>query len=138
MTSPTPGRVWRLDLPWTSPPLSLNGRLHWSAKQRLTREVRTTTALLCRQAKIPPLARVRIELHYRPRDRRRRDTVNLTLTVKAIEDGVVDAGVIPDDTPDLSEPCPPVLDPPDPTPGTVRLYVLITELPALPDAPDAW
>ena len=74
-----------------------------------------------------PLAKVQIELHYIPRDKRRRDPLNLVATLKAVEDGIVDAGIIPDDTPEFSVPTMPVIDPPDSSERTSRLYVLIRE-----------
>jgi crossover junction endodeoxyribonuclease RusA len=124
------GRVWRLDFPYTRP-LTLNARQHWSAKQRAVRHWRQTAKFLALQAKIPPLERVAVELHYCPRDSRRRDPLNLVATLKPIEDGIVDAGVIPDDTPRWSEPTMPMLDPADST-ATVQLYVLVRELAPVP------
>ncbi|WP_162786781.1 hypothetical protein [Janibacter anophelis] len=38
---------------------------------------------------------------YEPPDRRRRDEDNLFATLKPLADGLVDAGVVADDTPDL-------------------------------------
>lgn len=38
-------------------------------------------------------------MEYLPRDRRRRDPSNLMPTQKAVVDGLVDAGVVPDDCP---------------------------------------
>lgn len=125
-----PGRVWRLVLPMTAP-LSLNGRQHHMVKHRAVAQVRRDAALLARAAKIPPLPRIALELHYCPRSRRRRDELNLVATLKPFEDGIVDAGVIPDDTREWSEPTMPVLDPPDGSATATRLYVLLFELPAL-------
>lgn len=126
------GRVWRIDLPMTTP-LSLNDRAHHMVKARRVAHVRFLTRTLVRAAKIPPLERVAIELHYCPRDHRRRDRLNLVATLKPVEDGIVDEGVIPDDTEQWSEPTMPVLDPPSTTQPhrTGRLYVLIRELEAL-------
>lgn len=123
-------RSWRLDLPWKTPPLSLNGqRGNHYARSRTTKAVRAIAAFKAREAKVPALDRCSIELHYAPRDRRRRDALNLVATLKPIEDGIVDAGCVPDDTEQYVLPTVPVLD--DPT-GTVgRLYVLIRELPAV-------
>ncbi|WP_244278017.1 hypothetical protein [Gordonia westfalica] len=42
-----------------------------------------------------------VSLHYTPRDVRRRDADNLVPTLKAACDGLVDAGLVADDTPDL-------------------------------------
>lgn len=108
-----------------SRPLSLNGREHWRLKAQQVKAVRETTAWLARAAGIPPLGLVRVDLHYRPRDKRRRDPLNLVATLKPVEDGLVDAGVIPDDTPDHLVPTMPTIDAPGHPPG---LYVVVTEL----------
>lgn len=124
MTAEQP-RTWRLDLPFVKP-MSLNHRAHWRVKAQETRAFRTAACLLARQAHIPALGRAQIELHYAPRDRRRRDAVNLAPTLKACEDGIVDAGVIPDDTPAYSVPMMPIIEPP--TGKTGALWLIIREV----------
>lgn len=123
-------RSWRLDLPWSRPPLTSNGghgNRYALAKQK--KSVRRTGYALATSKRVPALARVRIELHYVPRDRRYRDPGNLWPTRKALEDGIVDAGVVPGDDPRYSEPTvPAVIHEPDPA-ARVRMYLLITELP---------
>lgn len=84
-----------IPLPWLTPPLSANQRMHWAAKARTTREVRQTACLLARKA--PRTDRLVVTLHYRPRVKRRRDTVNLGPLVKVLVDGLIDAGIAPDD-----------------------------------------
>lgn len=121
-------RSWRLELPQTTP-MSLNHREHYAVKARRVRALRQTAALLALQARVPALERVALELHYAPRDKRRRDPLNLVATLKPLEDGIVDAGVIPDDTPEYSRPTMPVIDPPSST-GRGRLYLIVQELPA--------
>jgi crossover junction endodeoxyribonuclease RusA len=123
------GRVWRLDLPM-SRPLSLNGREHWRRKAALVKRVRLLAFAKAQHVGVPALPRIAVELHYVPRDRRRRDPLNLVATLKPVEDGLVDAGVVPDDTPEYVEPTMPRLDPPDAA-AAVRLYVLVRELPAV-------
>lgn len=115
---------WRLDLPF-SKPLSLNGRQHHMVKARAVAQVRKDVQVLARAAKIPALDRISVELHYAPRDSRRRDALNLVATLKPCEDGIVDAGVVPDDTAEFVVPTMPVIDPPTGTQG--RLYLLIRE-----------
>lgn len=120
------GREWTLDL-GRQRPLSLNGpRGQYHAHARAVRDVRHAAEVLTRAAQIPPLLRVQIVLHYAPRDRRRRDPINLAATLKPVEDGITAAGVIPDDTPEYSEPTMPVIDDPTGQPG--RLYVIVREL----------
>ena len=121
-------REWMFDLPITKP-LSLNGREHWRKKAHATKEVRASARVLAKHVGIPPLPRVSIELHYAPRDKRRRDAINLAATIKPLEDGIVDAGVVPDDTAEYVQPTHGVIDPPTGTVG--RLYVIVRELPGL-------
>lgn len=91
--------TYRLPLPWVRPPLSANQRLHWGTCARLARDIRTTTAWLARAAQIPAAAHLGVTLVWAPGDRRRRDVDNLVPTLKPCCDGLVDAGVVADDTP---------------------------------------
>lgn len=102
---------WCLVLPITKP-LSMNDRTHWRVRATQTAEVRGATLWLARQAKVDRgCAKVRVTLHYAPADSRRRDAINLAPTLKACEDGLVDAQVIADDTPQYLDPVMPVIDP---------------------------
>lgn len=118
---------WRINLPITKP-LSLNDRTHWAKRAEAVRTVRWLAAQAAKREHIPALPKVQIELHYTPKDKRRRDPLNLVATLKAVEDGIVDAGVIPDDTPDYSIPTMPVIDPAnsDPTLRS-RIYAIIRQ-----------
>ena len=119
-------RTWTLDL-GERPPLSLNGqRRNPYTHARMVKQFRRLAWARACEAKIPRLGRVAVELHYAPRDRRRRDALNLVATLKPIEDGIVDAGVIPDDTAEFSQPTVPVID--APTGQLGRLYVIVREL----------
>ena len=95
------GRTWtlRLSPDDTKPPLSLNDRSHWRKKAAITKRVRDW---VCQNAwyTVPACSAIAVELHYVPRDARRRDRDNLVATLKPCMDGLVDAGVIPDDTPE--------------------------------------
>lgn len=138
-------RSWTLQLPGTIEPLTSNQREHWRPKAKRVAHVRAVTALLATQARIPRLARARIELHYAPPDRRRRDAQNLVPTLKPIEDGIVDARVLPDDTAEYLDPVMPVFEPVE---RPARLWVVIHELPAPdelivssgghPEHPEVW
>lgn len=86
-------------LPYTKPPLTANQRLHWAQKARLTKQIRRDTYLLARSAGLNTSDRITVRLEYYPRDRRRRDPSNLMPTQKAAVDGIVDAGLVPDDCP---------------------------------------
>ena len=85
-------------LPYAKPPLNLNDRMHWRQKAQVVKALRTYVAGM--GIFMSPYQRIRVELHYAPRDGRRRDADNLVATLKPCLDGLVDAGVIKDDTPE--------------------------------------
>lgn len=91
-------REWTLHLPWKTPPLTLNQRMHWAVKARLTKELRLIAKVKARS--IPDLGRCTVELVWYVTDKRRRDADNPVLTLKALCDGLVDAEIVPDDTPE--------------------------------------
>lgn len=93
-------RTWTIRLPYTKPPLSLNDRMHWRKKASITKDIRQYV-LQTAWYVIPACSAAEVELHYVPRDKRRRDRDNLVATLKPCMDGLVDAGVIPDDTPEF-------------------------------------
>lgn len=85
-------------LPYTTPPLSLNDRGHWRTRNRLIASVRSDAARLAQRGRLPQkVAHVSVQLHYRPRDNRHRDAINLTATQKALVDGLRDYGLVLDD-----------------------------------------
>ena len=104
--------TYTLDLGFDTMPLSMNSRMHWGKSSRITKQIRTTAWLLAKQAKIPTdCDHITVCLHYRPKDRRRRDAENPTPVLKAACDGLVDAGLVSDDTPDLMTKLMPVIHP---------------------------
>jgi crossover junction endodeoxyribonuclease RusA len=92
-------RSWRIKLPWERPPLSLNDRLHWRPERKLKIEIREAAHWLAKGNKIPPLQRVRVTLEWVVPDERIRDIDNPIATYKCLADGLVNAGVVPDDNP---------------------------------------
>lgn len=74
--------TYRLTLPWPRPPLSANQRHHWAVRQQLTRDIRTTTAWLAKQARIPAAEHITVTLVWAPGDLRRRDADNAVPTLK--------------------------------------------------------
>ena len=90
--------MWTILLPYEAPPLSLNQRMHWAKKSKITKQVRMIARAGARH--IPDLPACEVELVWFVKDRRRRDTDNPVATLKALCDGLVDAEVVPDDTPD--------------------------------------
>jgi crossover junction endodeoxyribonuclease RusA len=116
-------------LPWTTPPLSLNQRLDRHKKARLTREIREAAFLLAKHHKVTKgCSKIRVTLVYQPLDRRRRDAINLVPVLKAVEDGLVDARIVPDDTPVYLDPVMPQIHEPFPGQKVARLLVIVERL----------
>ncbi len=93
-----------LNLPYDKPPLSMNDRGQTPGARarhsRIVAQLRGDACWLAKAAKLPKgLDHVTVQLHYRPRDNRRRDTENLSATSKPLCDGLVDYGLVPDDIP---------------------------------------
>lgn len=89
-----------MTLPYDRPPLSMNDRLHYRAEAKIKADLREATRWLIRHAGIPPLNHIQVALVWTVPDRRSRDTDNPLLTAKTCVDAIVDAGVIPNDTPE--------------------------------------
>lgn len=87
-------------MPAGIPLLSANGRYHHMQRHRLSRVLRAAAQHKTRAARVPRLLRARIVALYHPPDRRRRDVHNLLPAAKCCVDGLVDAGVLPDDNDD--------------------------------------
>lgn len=120
-----PPAIFELELPWSSPPLSLNHRRHWRATAKLTRSIRQVVHVLAVQARIGRHERVRVTLHYQPRDARVRDEENNVPTLKACCDGLVDAGIVPDDSPQFMLKDMPVIHP---AASPARLWLVVALL----------
>lgn len=92
-------------LPYDKPPLTANRRLFWAEEAKIRKKVRGDARLLVRDSRLglKPLSegqKLKVQLVYTPATNRRRDTDNLWPTLKPICDGIVDAGIVADDTPD--------------------------------------
>lgn len=86
------------------PPLSMNGREHWAKKAEITARIREEAGWRARAARVPALARCRVEVIWiAPDDGRRRDEDNPAPAAKAVYDGIVDVGIVADDTPKYME-----------------------------------
>lgn len=117
---------WTFRLPLEKP-LSLNDRMHWAVKAKLVKQVRDDVHLLCRSKRVPKCERISVLLTWHPAPLvRRRDPLNLVATLKAVEDGVVQAGVVPDDTPEYVLSIMPVIAEAKPPSG--QLWVTIQRL----------
>lgn len=104
---------WTLHLPFqvVSEVPSLNDRDHWAVKAKKVKAWRDAAHLLARHSRVPACRRVRVELHYIPATNQRRDPDNLVAAYKPLVDGLVDAGVVLDDTESYVERVFPVIHP---------------------------
>ncbi|AWY05400.1 RusA-like resolvase [Microbacterium phage Fireman] len=88
----------RLVLNYERPPLSENYRQNRYERARLVRDLRTAAGWWARSLRIRA-ERVEVGLIWVVADGRRRDEDNVVPTLKALCDGLVDGGIVPDDTP---------------------------------------
>jgi hypothetical protein len=91
-------RTWTVALPVGFQLVNANKRMHHMAKARLVKDIRYGASLFAGLAGVPALKRAHVVCEYCPPDRRRRDVHNLFPSAKAAVDGLVDAGVLPDDS----------------------------------------
>lgn len=78
--------------------LSANTRHHWSVNREVARTWRHAAATAARTQGIPTMTRARVIVTFHKATARRYDPGNLAPVSKAIVDGLVDAGVFPDDS----------------------------------------
>lgn len=91
-------RELTIELPPGLPLLSLNDRRHWAAAQLITQQIKKAAWACARAAHAPALQRAAITVEYQPPNTsRKRDPDNLAPSGKAAVDGLVQAGVLPDD-----------------------------------------
>jgi hypothetical protein len=93
-----PIRRWQIELPFTKP-ANLNARQHHMVRAKVVAEHREDAREVISLAKIPPMDHIVTRLFYAPVSNARRDPINLTPTLKVLEDAVVDCGIVPDDNP---------------------------------------
>ena len=87
-----------MPLSFGRPPLNQNQRLHWAAKARIVKRVRDEACVRARAARLGKHKHITVQLHYQPdRSIKKRDRANIHPTQKALLDGLVDAGLVPDD-----------------------------------------
>ena len=87
-----------LFIPQAAEWINANHRGHWAVKARRTKAWRTAAGYLAARARLGAHDQVHITAHIHKRTRRKYDAHNLQPTLKAIVDGLVDAGLVPDDT----------------------------------------
>jgi crossover junction endodeoxyribonuclease RusA len=98
-TGITRPRTWKLSLPPGTLLINANETLHWRKRAELIKSIRRTAWATARQAKLPALQRAHIFYVFHPdtKGSRRRDSGNWSPSAKAAIDGLVDAGLLPDD-----------------------------------------
>lgn len=113
--------------------LTANQRLHWRARAARTATLRNLGVILTRQAKAAPMTRAHCTVTVTFPDRRRRDVANWAPTVKALVDGCVQAGLLPDD--DTAHLLGPDLRVADDVTGRPRTYTFRLNFEDLPPNP---
>lgn len=94
-----PDGPWTITIPADLAWLNLNQRTHWAAKAKLTKAWRGMAYAVAVCSLLPKgLDRVHIIAHITKPTARQYDVHNLMPTLKACVDGLVDYGLIPDDT----------------------------------------
>lgn len=121
--------TWTLPLSYDKPPLTLNSRMHWAAKAKTVAAIRHESATRARSLGIGSQRYITVQLHYRPRDKRIRDRSNLLGTQKPLLDGLVDAGVVPDDDDRYVDEQMPKIHPPSPEGPALWLTITIGDPP---------
>ncbi|MDL9938701.1 hypothetical protein QSJ18_18295 [Gordonia sp. ABSL1-1] len=86
-----------MTFPYPRPPLTSNQRLHHMTKARITKQVRQQAYALAKIARIADIGPCVVVGTWVVKDCRRRDVANWDPTMKAILDGLTDAGVWADD-----------------------------------------
>ncbi|MBF4578927.1 DUF4406 domain-containing protein [Frigoribacterium sp. VKM Ac-2530] len=112
---------------FSRPPLTSNQRLGWRAKAALTKKVRAAASFQARAAGLRDLGACRVTLVWYVHTRTRRDADNVVPTLKAMCDGLVDAGVVPDDVPRFMDKLMPRIE--YEIAGTPRLELHVKQIP---------
>jgi len=91
-------RSWTVEIPAPAPWLNANQRTDLRAQTPQRRAWRDAAHVWAQAARLPGLGRAHLiaTLHFT--DRRRRDTHNYYPTIKACVDGLIDYGLLPDDS----------------------------------------
>lgn len=82
---------------YASDALNENHRNHWASVASRRRELRRWAAHLAAATRAPRLGRARVTATVRLSAHGRRDPLNWAPTIKPLIDGLVDAGLLPDD-----------------------------------------
>lgn len=91
-------QTWTLTIPAPAPWLNLNTRADRRGRTADRRAWRNAGKIWAHNQHLPKLHRAQILVTLHFTDRRRRDPHNYMSTVKALVDGLVDYGLLPDDS----------------------------------------
>jgi crossover junction endodeoxyribonuclease RusA len=120
--------TWTLLADWDKPLTSLNDRLHWAVVKQATLRCKAWAQDGATAQLIPPLSHCIVEMVWVVPDRRVRDEENPILDFKAACDGLVNAGVVPDDKPGYMTKLMPRIEY---IKGEKRVFLLITGEPVV-------
>lgn len=98
MTAMTVTRSWTVTIPAPAIWLNANQRTDLRRQTPDRRAWRDAGRVYALQAKLPKLQRAHLLAELRFADARRRDVHNLYPTIKALVDGLIDYGLLPDDS----------------------------------------
>lgn len=116
---------WRIDLPWDKPPMTLNNMpTNPFAKANLTKQIKARVRNAVRNADVPHLDHVHVELHYRGKTNALRDVDNLVATLKPTLDALQHKDVLESAGLDESRRWQPIVDGDDPRYVTWRPPIL--------------
>lgn len=123
-------RTYRIEIPARTVLITSNQRLNRYVQAERVKALRNTGFAMARAAKVPPMERAHIFYVLHPDTKsRRRDPGNWSPSAKALVDGIVSAGVLPDDNHEhLLGPDPRIGAP---VPGS-QLVLYITDLDSIP------
>lgn len=80
--------------------INANHRMHWAKKAEKTKAIRWRARWAAKTSGIKRMDQAHLTVHIHWPDKRRRDEHNITPTIKAAIDGLIDAGLLPDDSGD--------------------------------------
>jgi crossover junction endodeoxyribonuclease RusA len=96
-----------ITLPWPSPELSPNARLHWATVAKAKKSARRTAYILAMAAKarqMQDMPRLLVTVTFNPPSRQKHDTDNLMSRMKSAFDGISDACFVDDSKWDFAAP----------------------------------
>ena len=91
-------RTWSITIPAPCEWINANKREHWRTTADKVAEWRTAGCAAATQAKLPTIKRAHIDAVLHFRNSARRDAHNWYPTLKALVDGLVDHGLLADDS----------------------------------------